>query len=284
MSAEEQRRQDSAHAVSQAQGQPVRQPVEQRTTPSGLAYAVSGPDDGRLIILVHGAMDRMAGMHKLARRFDDRFRVLRYDRRGYGASVPHDGPFGIEQQVDDLLELIDGAHAVVVGHSLGGDIALAAAQRARGQIDAVVAFEPPQSWEPWWPADGATAGGAALGVDPFDAAETFMRRLIGDRMWERLPQSTKDARRAEGPALVGELRSIRSGPPFEPSEIEQPVFFGCSELGRPHHQRGTSLLAEQVPNGTLVTIAQASHGAHASHPEQFAALLVWPALRAAGYA
>ena len=121
-------------------------------------------------------------------------------------------------------------------------------------------------------------------MDPFDAAETFMRRLIGDRLWERLPQSTKEARRAEGPALVGELRSIRSGPPFDPALIRQRVVLGCSELGRPHHQTGTRSLAESLRNATLVVIENAQHGAHASHPEQFADLLIRPALRAAGYA
>jgi len=32
----------------------------------------------------------------LSRRLDDGFRVLRYDRRGYGRSAPHDGPFDVE--------------------------------------------------------------------------------------------------------------------------------------------------------------------------------------------
>ena len=41
--------------------------------------------------------------------------------------------------------------------------------------------------------------------DPADAAERFMRRLIGDARWERLPSATREARRSEGPALVGEL-------------------------------------------------------------------------------
>jgi len=267
---------------------PHHSDAEHGTTADGLAYAVSGPVDGDLIVLVHGAMDRMAGMHKLARRLDDRCRVVRYDRRGYGLSAPHPGPFDIAAHVDDVVSLLDrflgdGRRAVLVGHSIGGDIVLAAAQRATDQVGAVVAFEPPQSWEPWWPGEGATAGGAALGADPHDAAEAFMRRLIGDRLWERLPQSTKDARRSEGPALVGELRDLCRASPFDPAAIEQPVILGYSEFAKPHHHSGTASLAISLANATLVCVPGASHGAHASHPELFVKLLVEPALRAAGF-
>ncbi len=44
-----------------------------------------------LAVLIHGSMDRSAGMLKLSRRLDDTYHVLRYDRRGYGRSRPHPG-------------------------------------------------------------------------------------------------------------------------------------------------------------------------------------------------
>jgi len=39
--------------------------------------------------------------------------VLRYDRRGYGRSTPHDGPFGMDEQVADLVALLDDRRAVL---------------------------------------------------------------------------------------------------------------------------------------------------------------------------
>ena len=80
-----------------------------------------------LIVFVHGAMDRSASMLKLSRRLDDEYRVLRYDRRGYGHSVTHPGPFAMADQVADLVGLLAGRRAVLVGHSYGGNVALAAA-------------------------------------------------------------------------------------------------------------------------------------------------------------
>ena len=49
----------------------------------------AGPPGAPPVVLVHGAMDRSAGMLRLSRRLDETHRVLRYDRRGYGRSKPH---------------------------------------------------------------------------------------------------------------------------------------------------------------------------------------------------
>ena len=101
-------------------------------------YAETGPADGPLVVLVHGTMDRAAGMLALARRLEDRrpdrYCMLRYDRRGYGRS-PHDGPFDMAHQVDDLVTLLDGRPAVVFGHSYGGNVALAAADRKSTRLN-----------------------------------------------------------------------------------------------------------------------------------------------------
>ena len=58
----------------------------------GLATAVDGHEYMPLVVLVHGSMDRMAGLAKVARRLAPDHHVLRYDRRGYGHSVAHPGP------------------------------------------------------------------------------------------------------------------------------------------------------------------------------------------------
>ena len=96
---------------------------------TGIWSEEAGDASHPLIAIVHGAMERSAGMLKLSRRLDERYRVLRYDRRGYGLSNPHPGPFGIDAQVADLVDLLAGRRAVVVGHSYGGNVALATACR-----------------------------------------------------------------------------------------------------------------------------------------------------------
>ncbi|HEX8805123.1 MAG TPA: alpha/beta hydrolase, partial [Acidimicrobiales bacterium] len=144
-----------------------------RTLGSGLWAHESG--DGPLVVLVHGAMDRSGGMLRARRILARDHRVVRYDRRGYGRSraATPSADFGV--QVDDLAEVLDGRPAVVAGHSFGGILGLALAERSPALVRAVLAYEAPLVWEPWWPNGGST------GVDesPEDAAEWFLRRMIG---------------------------------------------------------------------------------------------------------
>ena len=239
-------------------------------TGPALAHAESGPDGAPLVALVHGSMDRMAGFAKVTRRLERDHRVLRYDRRGYAQSLDVGPPFTMAQHVDDLLALLDGRRALVVGHSLGGNIALAAAQRAPDIVRALVVYEAPLSWEPWWPGN-ATRVAAAVG-DPADIAEGFMRRMIGDALWERLPAATREARRAEGPALIGELRDVRAARPWDPDCITVPVVVGQGETSSDHHRRAAAWLADALAC-PLVTVPGAGHGAHSSHPDALTALV-----------
>ncbi len=119
--------------------------------PRGLSVATLGSPADPTVVLVHGSMDRGRSLRATAKRLAGDFHVVLYDRRGYGRSREVGGPFDVETNVEDLVAVIEGRPAVVFGHSLGGDIALAAAQRHPEVIRAVGAYEPPMSWEPWWP-------------------------------------------------------------------------------------------------------------------------------------
>lgn len=239
-----------------------------------------GPEDAPLVALVHGSMDRSTGMLKLSRHLDGRARMLRYDRRGYGKSAPHPGPFTIRDQVDDLVGLLDGRQAVLVGHSYGGNVALAVAAQHPHLVSAVAIYETPLSWEPWWP--GTTAGADALAAadDPSGAAEGFMRRMIGDTRWESLPQRTRTTRRREGVAMVGELANLRERAPWIADEIGQRVLAGFGGLGAPHHRRGMEHIAATVSSACAVQLEGCRHDAPLSHPVLFAEMLVDPLLPA----
>ena len=240
--------------------------------------ATTGPHDAPHVTLIHGSLDRSAGLLKLSRRLDDRYRVTRYDRRGYGRSSPSDGPFGIDEHVADLQALLGAPTEprparVLVGHSYGGNVALALAQRSPGSVDGVVTYETPLSWHEWWPGDTAGANAVTLRADPALAAERFMRRLIGDERWERLPASTRDARRREGPAMVGELLDLRSRPPWQGVAIRVPVMAVYGELGQPHHRRAAETIASEIPGGAVRVLPGGRHAGPNTHPDQVAGMI-----------
>jgi pimeloyl-ACP methyl ester carboxylesterase len=216
-------------------------------------------------------MDRATSFTRLASKLPD-WTVVSYDRRGYAGSSGTGPPVSFDQQVEDLLEVLDGKPAVTFGHSFGGDVVLAVAARDPGLIPAALVWEPPQPWLAWWPSDTAAAG-AAANLAPADRAEWFMRRMVGDRIWDRLPSATRAQRRAEGPTLDAEMLTLRQGAVFEAAAVEIPVLVGRGGGSRTHQRRGARELAAALPRGELVEIAEAQHGAHLSHPNELGALL-----------
>ena len=233
-----------------------------------------GSPDAPTVVLVHGSLDRSSAFARVGRALTG-LTVVRYDRRGYGRSLAVGPAPSFQTQVDDLASVVGGRPAVIAGHSLGGVIALAFAAQHPDQVHAVVAYEAPMPWLAWWPSN--TAGGAATGAGATaeDAAEVFMRRIVGDARWDALPERTKAQRRAEGPALVAELRSLRppNEAPYDVDHLTMPVLAAHGSRSRLHHQESAGRLAEQAPRGELAVIDGAEHGAHLSHPEAFAGLV-----------
>src|SRR5260370_37206186 len=73
--------------------------------------------------------------------FSDRFRVLRYDRRGHGQSGVPPGPYSIDDFGRDALALIDGLgldRVSFCGLSKGGMVAMWLAANAAARLESVV--------------------------------------------------------------------------------------------------------------------------------------------------
>jgi pimeloyl-ACP methyl ester carboxylesterase len=231
-----------------------------------------GPPGSARVVFVHGALDRSTAFAPTSRRLGD-LTLVRYDRRGYGRSLACGVCTDLDEQVADLAGVVAERPTVLVGHSLGGVLAVTLAARRPDLIEAVVAYEAPMAWASWWPV--STAGGAAVAGDPAQAAERFMRRLIGDERWAALPERTRAARRAEGPALLAELRSMRASPdaPYDAATLRVPVLAAHGTESRAHHKAAAERLAAAAPQGQLRVIEGAGHGAHLTHPDAFAGLV-----------
>lgn len=238
--------------------------------PPGLSVDVRPPATpsatAPTVVVVHGAMDRSASFGRMARHLDD-VEVVRYDRRGYGRSAAV-GTGTLADHVDDLLAVVGDRAVTVFGHSIGGVVALVAAQRAPERVTSVLSYEAPAPWLDWWPRAPRVAP-----EDPAEEAEAFMRRAIGDRYWSRLGARTRAERRSEGPALVADLDSLEGPAPFDPAAVPVPVLAACGSETTWWHERATRWLSDEVPDGQLVVVDGATHGVHLSHPTAAAHLV-----------
>lgn len=212
-------------------------------------------------------MDRSAGLLRLGRRLGSTNHVVRYDRRGYGKSLHVGPPNRVEDHVGDLVGVIDragGTPVALFGHSFGGNVALALADRRPDLVAAVAVYEAPLSWLEWWPS--RSPGGVALSAETAgDAAEAFMRAIVGTEAWDRVPARIRDARRAEGPAMVAELEDLRARAPWRADRIVAPVLALCGEAARPFHRRAMREVASAVPEGRAVEIEGAGHTGPHTH-------------------
>jgi pimeloyl-ACP methyl ester carboxylesterase len=262
-----------------------------------ISRPASVPGSGT-VVFVHGSLDRAESFQRVMRRLPE-LDTVAYDRRGYQQSRAG-GVVDLGGHVDDLLRIMeqvrtdggpDAGPVVALGHSLGGDVVLAAALAEPGAFDAVGAYEPPMPWlgfrraamgpEGSGPAPGSGSGATPpaaprpwplLADDPGDEAEAFFCRMVSAAAWARLTDEGRAARRADGPALVADMRSLRSeGPPFDVTALTVPVVFGMGgPATAPHHRRGVQWLAANVPGADLYEMEGALHGAHLSHPDHFA--------------
>lgn len=132
--------------MSWVQNQPVSTPnsrarnrdgFDTLTTSDGTVLAIvdaGAPDSPATIVLQHGWTQDHTSWEDVAARLAETYRVVSFDSRGHGRSDA--GPRGtatLEQLADDLAEVIDelvpDGPIVLAGHSLGGPVLLALAER-----------------------------------------------------------------------------------------------------------------------------------------------------------
>ncbi len=110
-----------------------------------LNYA-EGPDAGPPLVLVHGGASRWQGFLPIIPALARRWHVYALDLRGHGRSGWTPNRYRLDDYTADLLAFLArciARPAVVMGHSLGGNIALLAAVRAPQAVRAVALGDTP---------------------------------------------------------------------------------------------------------------------------------------------
>ena len=120
-----------------------------------LAHRIEGPEDAPVVVLSNSLGTDMAMWDPQLPALAERFRVVRYDTRGHGASPVPAGECTIDGLARDLLGLLDHAgigRASLAGVSLGGMTAMALAAAAPERVDRLVLcctssrLGPPELW------------------------------------------------------------------------------------------------------------------------------------------
>src|SRR6188768_4107635 len=110
-------------------------PVHRDVTASGVRLRVAEAGSGAPVILIHGLFVDHTSWDLVMPELAETFRVIAPDLPGFGASEkppPSRFPYGIEAFAEAIADLYAGLElgpAAVVGHALGGAVALTLAAR-----------------------------------------------------------------------------------------------------------------------------------------------------------
>lgn len=104
-------------------------------------YSDEGDHGSPVIIFIHGFPFNKSMWNLQVDSLKDNYRLITYDIRGHGSSDAGNEDFSIELFADDLIGLMDGLkieRATLCGLSMGGYIALYAAEKYRKRFDALI--------------------------------------------------------------------------------------------------------------------------------------------------
>jgi pimeloyl-ACP methyl ester carboxylesterase len=103
-----------------------------------------GQREGAPLVLLHGFAGSMHWFTPLVERLRSDFRLIRIDELGHGGSEKPDGGYSMEhqaEQVSRVLTLLRVKRAVFIGHSMGGEVATAFAERYPARVEGLVLID-----------------------------------------------------------------------------------------------------------------------------------------------
>jgi pimeloyl-ACP methyl ester carboxylesterase len=240
---------------------------------SGLHVVRAGT--GPRILLVHdSAADRTTWSIQLAT-LRDRFELIAYDRRA--------GDVTVEDHAADAAGLLgrEPGRALVVGSSFGAVVALELIRSRPTLCAGAVLIEPPMA-----------AGGAAARSIPaaflaeYDrriasdggpvAAELFLRVVLGDAAYERIPEPFQDRSKAKWAEIRSDAAALIAYRPryAELRDVAVPVLLLGGERSNAYFRSTLEALAAALPAARLESVPGAGHMLHAEAHRRFAELLV----------
>ncbi|MEN8197455.1 MAG: alpha/beta fold hydrolase, partial [Pseudomonadota bacterium] len=154
-----------------------------------LHYSVEGPEDRPVIVFSNSLGTDFRVWDRLVDRFDERYRMVRYDKRGHGLSEMTPAPYAMDDHVGDLIGLLDHLRldsVVVCGLSVGGMIAQGLAARQPERMRAMILMD-----------TAAKIGTAEMWNDRIKAIEAGGIEVLADPIMERWLSATFRAEKPE---------------------------------------------------------------------------------------
>ncbi len=243
---------------------------------------------GEPVLLIHGAHIADAYAPVLAdAALTSRYRLIAYHRRGFAGSTRAPTPFSIADQAADaaaLLRHLGISQAHVVGHSLGGAIALQLALDAPDVVHSLVVLEPALLMVPSGEQFGAAVAPVVAAYQAGDhaaAVDGFMRVALENPDYRTtidpvLPAGWFEQVVADADTFFGvDLPSLGAWPFGEEAarRITQPVLAVLGAESGPLFIEGHELVRQWLPQTEPFVLPAATHTLQMQNPRGLAEAL-----------
>ncbi|MDI3406343.1 alpha/beta fold hydrolase [Streptomyces cavernicola] len=245
---------------------------------NGELWADDSGGHGLPLILLHPGVGDSTIWDPVLPALTARYRVIRYDSRGFGRSP---APTTGYSPVEDLAAVLDHfalARAVLVGSSMGGTTSISLALDSPDRVAGLALFVAGVTGY-----DGLTPSGfyeEAEKLATADDMEGIVRLGLG--VWGRAGGGTPEA----DPAAAAQLRGVLpawfsnvghqepDAPAFDRlGEIAAPTLLALGELDQPEVVRCNEEMADRIPRCRLVRLAASDHFPTLREPETVVQLI-----------
>ena len=241
-----------------------------------LAYEERG--SGSPVLLIHGTGGNVWGPlpEQLAAAGH---RAINYNRRGFGTSThePIKDPPCHTRDAAALVERLDAAPAIVVGHSMGGVLAIDLTVRRPELVRGLVVVEPPLHFQkhPTFKMMRSLIASQLVRRRRGDeeAAVRFMRWATtttdGNNGYDQTPPAEQAELRGNAAAIMRELDS-GTGEHIKNDEIAQiscPAVLLLGAMTLPEYGNAAQRIKKVLPSLEIVTVPGAGHVLPVTHPQ-----------------
>jgi 3-oxoadipate enol-lactonase len=262
-------------------GMAIAQPQSGVVILPGAKLPYESHGTGAPVVFIHGYTQNMSIWDEQVPAFAQKYRVIRYDVRGFGRSTGNVDPSANAADVAALLDSLRISRAAIVGLSMGGDIALNFAVNYPTRVTALVLYGTPPTND--FPVAGDPKLFALFQTLPNlvknHGLDSLRKALFASELaWA--PPNRPDVHRKMLKAWEGytarDLTDPKppSGrvPPTRMAQINGVrvptlVIHGDHELA--WFRQFSDTLAARLPNAKRVIIANGGHGAHFAQPDAF---------------
>jgi 2-hydroxy-6-oxonona-2,4-dienedioate hydrolase len=244
-----------------------------------LHYEVVG--EGEPLVLVHAGIADSRMWDAQIEAFAHRYRVFRYDMRGFGKTAMVKGPYSHHEDLRSLLDYLGVRQAHLVGCSMGGatvlDFALRFPERVAALVlvgSAVSGFEVDVERPKQW--DELVAADEAGDLERVSELEVQIWVDGPGRQPEDVPAAVRDlVREMNLIALRSEASELGEELPPEPPAVDRLVEIGAPSLvivgdsDQPRITAAADLLERELPNVRKVVMPGVAHLPNMERPVEF---------------